>query len=236
MKYSRSHKNLLIGTQNGILAKLSVEAEKLDEEEEEDDAQKEKLKKVLDVPLDILGRFHTAPISGIRELDSSTQFITISEDHTMAVWEATNQKQLSLTQLIDRPVSLSVSASGRSAFIGTENGAFLIFDVTNRSNPRLVKQMRFFEEQIPLDHVVASLNGNILMLASSASDRVFVVSQKAKEDFTIYGFIQKKGLILSLSFAMKDNELWAAAILSNNLIQVSKLPNQKEDNRLIAVP
>jgi hypothetical protein len=38
MKYSRSHKNLLIGTQNGILAKLSVEAEKLDEEEEEDDA------------------------------------------------------------------------------------------------------------------------------------------------------------------------------------------------------
>lgn len=96
--------------------------------------------------------------------------------------------------------------------------------------------MRFFEEHIPLDHIVASLNGNILIIASSASDRVFVVSQKAKEDFTIYGFIQKKGLILSLSFAMKDNELWAAAILSNNLIQVSKLPTQKEENRLIAVP
>jgi len=72
MKYSRSHKNLLIGTQNGILAKLSVEAEKLDEEEEEDDAQKEKSKKVLDVPLNMLGRFPTAPITGIRELDSST--------------------------------------------------------------------------------------------------------------------------------------------------------------------
>ena len=91
MKYSRSYKKILIGTQNGILAKLPVEAEKLDEEEEEDDGQKEKQKKVLDVPLEILGRFHTAPISGIRELDSSTQFITISEDHTMAIWEATNQ-------------------------------------------------------------------------------------------------------------------------------------------------
>jgi hypothetical protein len=42
---------------------------------------------------------------------------------------------------------------------------------------------------------VASLNGNILILASSASDRVFVVSQKAKEDFTIYGFLQMKGLV-----------------------------------------
>ena len=84
--------------------------------------------------------------------------------------------------------------------------------------------MRFFEEQILLDHIVASLNGNILIVASSASDKVFVVSQRAKEDFTIYGFIQKKGLILSLSFAVKDNELWAAAVLSNNLIQVSKVP------------
>lgn len=49
--------------------------------------------------------------------------------------------------------------------------------------------MRFFEEMIPLDHVIASLNGNILILGSTASDRVFVISQKAKEDFTIYGFI-----------------------------------------------
>ena len=56
------------------------------------------------------------------------------------------------------------------------------------------------------------------MLASSSSDRVFVISQKAKEDFTIYGFIQMKGLVLSLNFTLKDNELWAAAVLSNNLI------------------
>jgi hypothetical protein len=33
-----------------------------------------------------------------------------------------------------------------------------------------------------------------------------------------------KGLVQSLNFAMKDNELWAAAVLSNNLIQVSKVP------------
>ena len=72
MKYSKSHNKILIGTQNGILAKLAVEAEQLDEEEDEAEDQKEKTKKVLDVPLEFLGRFHTAPISGIRELDSST--------------------------------------------------------------------------------------------------------------------------------------------------------------------
>ena len=45
-----------------------------------------------------------------------------------------------------------------------------------------------------------------------------------------------KGLVQSVSFAMKDNELWAAAVLSNNLIQVSKIPTEKEQNRLLAVP
>lgn len=45
-----------------------------------------------------------------------------------------------------------------------------------------------------------------------------------------------KGLVLSVSFALKENDLWAAAVLSNNLIQVAKLPTEKEENRLIAVP
>ena len=45
-----------------------------------------------------------------------------------------------------------------------------------------------------------------------------------------------KGLVQSVNFAMKDNELWVAAVLSNNLIQVSKLPVEKEQNRLLAVP
>ena len=87
-----------------------------------------------------------------------------------------------------------------------------------------------------LDHIIASLNGNVLMVASSSSDKIFVLSQKAKEDFTIYGFIQMKGLIISLSFALKDNNLWASAVLSNNLIQVAQLPTEKEQNRMIPVP
>jgi len=133
-------------------------------------------------------------------------------------------------------VSLAVSDTGRSAFIGTENGAFLVYDVSDRLKPRLVKQMRFFEEFIALDLLVTSLNGNIVILGSSASDKVFVTSQKAAQDFTIFGFIQMAGIISSISFLLKDNALWVGGILSNNLLQVCKLPTERQENRLVAIP
>lgn len=77
---------------------------------------------------------------------------------------------------MDRPVSLAVSDTGMAAFIGTEGGAFLVFDVSNRLKPRLVKQVRFFEDYIALDMLVASLNGAVVLLGSTQSDKVFVTS------------------------------------------------------------
>ena len=58
-----------------MLGKLAQAAEM--EEDEEDEAQKydndkDKSKKIIEVPLQLLGRFHTAPIAGIRELSNST--------------------------------------------------------------------------------------------------------------------------------------------------------------------
>jgi|LauGreDrversion4_2_1035121.scaffolds.fasta_scaffold88543_4 hypothetical protein len=44
-----------------------------------------------------------------------------------------------MVSLLDRPVSLAVNDTGMCAFIGTESGAFLVYDVSNRVKPRLVK-------------------------------------------------------------------------------------------------
>jgi len=237
IKYSRSYSQILLGTQNGMLGKLAIVAEKQDEEEEEQGyGNQDKQKKTLDVPLTLLGRFHTAPISGIRELNDSTQFMTISEDHTIGIWETTTQQQLSITSTNDRPVSLAVNSTGMAAFIGTEGGAFLVYDVSNRYKPRLVKQIRFFEEYIPLDLLSTSLNGEAILLSSTSSDKVFVTSQKASKDYTIFGFIQMVGIIHSISFLQKDNALWVGGILSNNLLQVCKLPTERQENRMVPIP
>lgn len=62
MKYSRSHQTIICGSQNGVLATLAVAAEVLDEEEEDEEALEEKVKKQIDTALDYKGRFHTGPI------------------------------------------------------------------------------------------------------------------------------------------------------------------------------
>jgi hypothetical protein len=74
LRYSRSHSQILLGTQSGLLGKIAVAAEKQEDEEEDNQnyGQKEKVKKTLEVDLQLLGRFHTAPITGIRELPEST--------------------------------------------------------------------------------------------------------------------------------------------------------------------
>jgi hypothetical protein len=119
---------------------------------------------------------------------------------------------------MDRPVSLAVNDTGMAAFVGTEGGAFLVYDVSNRYKPRLVKQVRFFEENKQLDLLITSLNGNVILLGSTHSDQIFVTSQRASQDYTIFGFLQMDGIVLSISFLLKDNNLWVGAILSNNLI------------------
>jgi len=44
------------------------------------------------------------------------------------------------------------------------------------------------------------------------------------------------GIISSISFVMKDNNFWVSAILSNNLLQVCKLPTARQENRLVPIP
>ena len=42
---------------------------------------------------------------------------------------------------------MDVSKDGKVAFIGTEKGVMRVFDISNRSFPRLLKIYRFFESE-----------------------------------------------------------------------------------------
>jgi len=71
MHYSRSHKRLVIGTRNGVLAKLSFEAQIPDEDSEGEEAD-DKQKQTIDTPAEVLGRFHTGAVIGLKALGDSS--------------------------------------------------------------------------------------------------------------------------------------------------------------------
>lgn len=80
MHYTRSFKKLILGTSQGLIGILAIEAEAINEDEEEEEAHQEKETKVLVTPFVELGRFHTKKINGIKELGDTTQLVTISDD------------------------------------------------------------------------------------------------------------------------------------------------------------
>lgn len=73
MHYTRTFKKIIMGTDQGLIGLLPIEAEALNEDEEpEEDHHKEKETKIIETPFVELGRFHTKKINGIRELGDST--------------------------------------------------------------------------------------------------------------------------------------------------------------------
>lgn len=227
MHYSRGYKKLIMGTQQGLIGLLSVEAEALNEDEDpEEDHQKERETKVLETPFVELGRFHTKKINGIRELGETTQLITISDDQTAAIWEATSFSQLARITFFSKPTALDVSKDGKIAFIGTEKGVVRVFDVSNRAFPRLLKIFRFFEsETMWINQIRCSHDGRFVLVSSPESESVYILSQRAEDDFAVFGFVTLEGYIQSTAFAVHDSKLKVAAVLSNATLAAFTLPD-----------
>lgn len=123
-----------------------------------------------------MGRFHVDKINGIRELGKSTQFVTISQDETFAIWEATTGKQLSNRVFMSQPTALDTSKDGKVVFVGSIMGVFRAYDVTNRKSPRLINQMRFFGENEPINSIICSPDGSLVVVASSKSNKLWFMS------------------------------------------------------------
>jgi len=74
------------------------------------------------------------------------------------------------------PISLDVSKEGSVMFIGTAAGTFRIYDITNRENPRLISQLKFYEDEKPISQILSSDDGKIVLISCAESDTFFVMS------------------------------------------------------------
>jgi hypothetical protein len=63
---------MLCGTETGVFGILNIEAETINEEDEEEDHAQKKEKRILTQPFIELGRFHVKKVFGVRELGNST--------------------------------------------------------------------------------------------------------------------------------------------------------------------
>ena len=162
--------------------------------------------------------------------------VSISADMTVAIWEVTTSQQLSVIYMPVEPISLDVSKSGSVMFIGTAAGTFRIYDITDRENPRLIQQLKFYEDEKPVSQILSSDDGKLVLISSVRSETFYVMSQESSNNFDIYGKISGNGYILSMGYHKKDGKDVALAVLSNNLVECYELPTKVYEDRLNSMP
>ena len=73
-------------------------------------------------------------------------------------------------------MSLDVSLDGKAIFIGSALGVLRVYDVSNRKVPRLVKQLKFYDDELPITGICSSPDGKFVVFTSSKSNKVFFMS------------------------------------------------------------
>ena len=112
---------------------------------------------------------------------------SISSDNTIAIWLMTTSKQLAVIDMPIEPISLDVDKEGPVIFVVTVAGTFRVYDICNREKPRLIQQLKFYEDNKPISQILSSEDGKLVLISSTESDDFFIMSQEASKLFDIYG-------------------------------------------------
>lgn len=225
MHYNKSFKKIVMGTVAGRIGVLPVEAETNQEDEENEDEEVKK-EVVITQSFHELGSFHTGRVTGIRELGESTQLVTISEDCSMALWEATQaNSQLAHMPFGCKLTALEVSRDGNVAFIGSEFGVMRILDVSNRAMPRLVKEYNFFDS--PIQSLQISDDGKYVACTAVGSDKIFLMSSEGQ----VVGFYECEGYVIDAGFVKHEDRTKIVATMTNGLCLGLEIPTEALTNR-----
>jgi WD40 repeat protein len=136
----------------------------------------------------------------------------------VSIWEVTTQTQLSKIKIPALPTAINASQDGKIIFVGTAAGILRIYDVSNRESPRLIKFYRFWEEQIPINCLNMSKDGEIILVSSPKSDLIYLVSTNCQISFNVKGHVKVDGYVQYSNFALVKQQLKVIACLSNNLL------------------
>ena len=63
-----------------------------------------------------------------------------------------------------------------------------------------------------------------MIVSSPESDQIFILSQRAENEFEVFGFVTLEGYVNSSAFATNDGKLKVVAVLSNATLAAFTVP------------
>lgn len=237
MKYDPKFSKLLVGTENNSFYLILLAAEILVREKEKDEMIENNNIISPDVDHFEECKFHTDKIIGLRELGNSSQFITIGADRNIILWELSDRNVKSLYALDYMPTGFEVDQEGDLLFIGSKDGVFRVYDITNRSSIRLIHQIKFSDESI--DKILLGVNPAptgeplpFLTLFKKGSSTIYFASAEASKTFNFLGYINTPCPILDIAFNPGNTTHAEIIVLVKQMILTYEIPKFYYDHKI----
>lgn len=92
----------------------------------------------------------------------------------MIIWEATNGAYINWEYIGEELTCLEVTHDGNKAFVGSKNGVLRVYNVSNRSMPKLVKIEKYSEFAISV--IRESPNWKFILIGAKGDKEFWIIN------------------------------------------------------------
>eukprot|EP00828_Plagiopyla_frontata_P042912 TRINITY_DN6551_c0_g1_i9.p1 TRINITY_DN6551_c0_g1~~TRINITY_DN6551_c0_g1_i9.p1 ORF type:complete len:828 (-),score=112.12 TRINITY_DN6551_c0_g1_i9:145-2628(-) len=206
--YNHFYSHLFVGTTDGTLLTLELQAESWDESDDEGDDQgsnheeAEKQQK-LDLPAQKFGPFSTAPVTFLRQMNRKDALIVCNQSGVILLFDLAERKTVRSYQFSSEILCGDIDHKDQLLLLGTKESCIKIIDIRDIKNFRPLKTIRLFQKPKPITSLQFSPNHQLIAASSKTSRKLFFLnsgiehlSSAASSEFSlkqlgkIIGFIQ----------------------------------------------
>jgi len=232
MRYDYSFKKIVTVTKSSNIYILHLQSEIMLKGKEKDDQNYENILNIDEVVSYNDLKFHNSRIIGLKELGTTTQYITVSsKDQKIIFWEITDLRPRYTFYLEYKPTTFEVDYEGNVLLIGSKKGVLRIYDISprdkNRNNLRLIFQKKLLENK-KIDKIIVTPGQKYIIFTSKGSDLIFILSGDLNRNFQLLGYIHTKYPILDIAYHDSSDEI---LVLVKNLLFSYKVDYSVENKK-----
>ena len=238
MKYDQDFKKILAKTASNNLIVLFYKGELLerlgdDKNETEEGKEIENYEET---------KFHQGEIIGVRELGRTTEIVSISsQDKRVIFWDIGKREAISSFILEFTPTVFECDPDGSLLFIASDEGVMRIYDITHRSNMRLVYQMKFaYKTSNTIDRIIVHPLLKYVIFYKAGDRYMYFLSGEISKKFTFLGYIKVPTAIIDVcinnvqgeDFSTNPITLASVLVLVRGVLLLYNISNFFYDNKV----
>ena len=206
MKYSPDFRKIVTISKNNCMNVIVMKAEMMSKDKDETiDSDTNEVNCYEET------KFHSDKVIGVKELANSSQFVSVGIDKKIIFWDLASRCSIYCHQVDFIPTVFEIDTSGVLLFIGSENGVLRIYNISDRSNIKLIHQMKYHtdpkQSNYPIDKIVVDPANNLVLFFRKGGHIINFISSDLTKNFQFLGYIRTPLQIVDVEINTIHNEI-----------------------------